>query len=185
MKRTLSLLLGAIIAMVANAYDIVVDGIYYNVDGTEASVSNGGYNNNYSGDIVIPSSVEYDGITYTVTSIDRDAFDACGQLTSVVIPESVTAIEDSAFLNCQNLKSVTIPASIGYVGESAFDGTAWYQSMPDGIVYIGSSLYEIGRPVAADILRYCGRYEIYLPIRIISLRKSDISYNKIDSYTHR
>ena len=47
--------------------------------------------------MVIPSSVEYDGITYTVTSIGAQAFMNCKSLTAVTIPSSVIAIDGSAF----------------------------------------------------------------------------------------
>ena len=62
------------------AYGFKVDGIYYNTSGTNASVTYLYYNSSdnstaYTGDIVIPESVEYNGKTYSVTSIGSYAFD--------------------------------------------------------------------------------------------------------------
>ena len=54
-------------------------------------------NNHVSGDVVIPSSVEHNNVTYSVTSIGGSAFYGCSDLTSISIPNSVTSIRDSAF----------------------------------------------------------------------------------------
>ena len=42
------------------------------------------YSNEYTGNVVIPESVEYNGNTYPVTSIGFRAFSDCSSLTSVV-----------------------------------------------------------------------------------------------------
>ena len=72
------------------------------------------------GNFFIPSTVEYEGVTYTVTSIDDFALYDCLRLTSVVIPNSVTTIGNYVFDNCRNLKSVTIPNSVTSIGRVLF-----------------------------------------------------------------
>ena len=61
---TLVLLMATLTAI---AHDFEVDGIYYNVNGNEATVTYRGtyYNqyDEYTGDVVIPESVNYDGVT--------------------------------------------------------------------------------------------------------------------------
>lgn len=54
----------------------------------------------YSGDVVIPATITYNGEIYTVTGISGIAFNKCSKLTSIVIPESVTSIGDGAFSGC-------------------------------------------------------------------------------------
>ena len=44
-----------------------------------------------------------------VTGIGDSAFEGCGKLTSVVIPDSVTSIGFSAFKGCNALTSITLP----------------------------------------------------------------------------
>ena len=82
----------------AFAYDAEIDGIYYDFFDNEAIVVYG--SPMYSGEVTIPSSVTYDGTTYSVTSIGDFAFDYCSSLTSVTIPNSVTSIGDGAFQYC-------------------------------------------------------------------------------------
>ena len=62
----------------------------------------------YSGDIVIPAEVEYEGLAYSVTSIGEFAFSYCTGLTSITIPSSVTLIGNQAFVDCSGLTSVYI-----------------------------------------------------------------------------
>ena len=80
------------------------------------------YSGEYSGEVNIPSTVEYSGNTYSVTTIGNYAFSECDGLTSVVIPESVTTIGKSAFSNCDVLTSVVIPESVTSIGTYPFLG---------------------------------------------------------------
>ena len=146
-----------------SAYDFQVDGIYYTIEGDGVAVSQN--NRSYSGSIVIPASVTYEGKTYSVTSIGNSAFYQCTELTSVTIPESITTIGilafnycplltsiiipksvthigRYAFLSCVKLASITIPESVTIIGGDAFSGTAWYDNQPDGVIYINRVLYK-------------------------------------------
>ena len=63
------------------AHDFEVDGIFYKkinssiVEVTYKGSYSGSYDDEYVGDIVIPSSVSYNGATYSVTSIGNRAVD--------------------------------------------------------------------------------------------------------------
>lgn len=98
--------------------------------------------NYYSGNILIPKSVVYNGNTYSVTSIGESAFANCKDLTSVTIPNSVTSINYHAFYNCSSLPSIDIPQSVTIIGNEAFYGSAWYNNQPDGLVYAGKVAYK-------------------------------------------
>ena len=98
------------------AHDFEVDGVFYNKtsDNTVAVTYKGYYSDSYSdeyeGNIVIPSSVDYNGATYSVTSIGDEAFFYCLKLTSMEIPNSVTSIGDNAFVWCTGLTSIVVDA---------------------------------------------------------------------------
>ena len=107
MKKISFLFIVALLPLMANAQTLI-DGIYYNLNaGSEqATVTYG--NTKYAGNVVIPETVRYSGITYTVTSIGQGAFASCSDLTSVTIPKGLTSIDANAFSSCSNLTSVTI-----------------------------------------------------------------------------
>ncbi len=95
-----------------------VDGIRYKFSKTEAQVTS--MYPEYSGDIEIPSTITYNGTIYNVTSIGKEAFSECEDLTSVKIPNSVKSIGDYAFFECTNLSSVNIPDSVKVIGNGIF-----------------------------------------------------------------
>ena len=123
-------LMMALYALPVTAYDFEVDGIYYLKNGSNAIVTyqsypnstypSSTYSSDYTGDVVIPSTVTYNGTTYSVTSIGTWAFCGCSGLTSINIPNSITAIGVFAFLKCSGLINITIPKSVTTIGGGAF-----------------------------------------------------------------
>ena len=138
------LLLALLLPALATAHDFEVDGIYYNINGNEATVTNGGsYSNRYSGSVAIPATVTYNGTTYSVTSIGESAFSWCMGLTSIDIPNSVTSIGKCAFEYCMNLPSVVIPNSVTSIGDSAFENCSGLTSIniPNLVTTIGNGAF--------------------------------------------
>ena len=132
------------------AHDFEVDGIFYNKtsDNTVAVTYKGNYyssySNEYAGDVVIPSSVNYNGTTYSVTSIRDNAFWWCSNLTSVKIPNSVTSIGSSAFCDCSSLTSIEIPNSVTSIGYYAFSSCSGLTSIeiPNSVTSIGDGAFS-------------------------------------------
>ena len=143
LKRLFFAILLFTCCIAASAHDFEVDGIYYNISGDEAIVTYKGnsYNsyNEYSGSVVIPEKVNYNGKVYNVTNIGQSAFENCSDLTNVTLGNSVLNIEKWAFYGCSSLTSITIPNSVTSIGSSAFNGCSELNS-----VTIGNSVTNIG-----------------------------------------
>ena len=115
--------------------------------------------------LVIPSTVTYEGKVYKVTRIGFDAFNQCDKLTFVDIPSSVKTIgvgafnfcssltsitlkeglehiEWNAFEDCRSLENITFPNSLKTIGNYAFSNTLWYKNHPNGAVYAGNVFYK-------------------------------------------
>lgn len=70
--------------------------------------------------IKIPATIKYEGETYKVTSIGKNAFKNNKKIKSVKIGNNVTTIEDNAFRSCKKLKKVVIGKKVTSIGKYAF-----------------------------------------------------------------
>ena len=127
MKNYFLLLTLLCLSLSARAHDAEVDGIFYNLDTANrtATVTYKGdyydsYDHEYSGAVVIPETVTYKGITYSVTSLGYRCFWYCSRLSSITIPNSVTSLGDECFSDCGSLTSITIPNSVTSLGDGCF-----------------------------------------------------------------
>ena len=163
-------------ATVATAHQFQVDDIYYNILSEEEKTvevtyrgdSPESYSNEYTGDVVIPESVTYNGTTYSVTSIWNYAFKDCTGLTSITIPNSVTSIEHYAFSGCSSLTSITIPNSVTSIGGYAFYSCTGLTciTIPNSVTSIGDEAFDectgLKEVHISDLVAWCnidfGRY---------------------------
>lgn len=118
-QRFFASLLLLAVSIFSWARSVEIDGIYYDLEEQKATVAKNPAE--YTGNITIPSSVRYEGVTYSVTGIGYRAFWGCSDLTSVTIPNSVKIIAFEAFSDCKSLTSVTIPSSVTGIGPNAFN----------------------------------------------------------------
>ena len=135
------------VGMKAFSYQAYIDGIYYDFNGDDAIVtSKDQYNNStaYQGNVVIPSSVNYNNKDYSVTSIGYKAFVSCSGLTTIEIPNSVTSIGQEAFAGCSGLTSVNIPNSVTSIDVGAFDHCSSITSLtiPNSVTSIGGDAFD-------------------------------------------
>ena len=123
-----------------SAYDFEVDGIYYDrkSDGTvEVTFKDTNYES-YSGNVVIPETVSYNNVNYTVASIGSRAFYDCSGLTGIEIPNTITKIGSEAFYDCLFLTEIEIPQSVAEIAVTAFNFCCRVERMtvdPDNTVY--------------------------------------------------
>ena len=96
-----------------------------------------------AGDLRIPDVVNHDGIEYSVTAIDANAFCECDQLNSVVLGAFVESIGEHAFGYCTSLTTVDFGSSLVGVGFSAFYGCTSLESLvlPEPLRWIGEAAF--------------------------------------------
>lgn len=147
MKKRLLLFLSIILSFSAFAHDVEIDGIFYKLNKIDktATVTYEGADYytevEYSGDIIIPDSINYEGENYVVTEIDALAFYHC-TIYSVVIPKTVKYIGHNAFLQTYLLKHK--------------------DNWEDNVLYIGDCL------IAADTTDLKGDYIVKEGTRLIA-----------------
>ena len=114
-------------------YNIISDSVNYTVEVT--------YNDTtyYADTVILPNSVLYNGINYSVRAIGDHAFAFCQDLTYIEMPVSINWIKEYAFYGCTGLTSVFIPDSVSTISGNAFS----YCSNLDSL-YIGNSVSWIG-----------------------------------------
>ena len=89
--------------------------IWYNfdVDTKTASVTYMGsdmdsYDDEYTGDLVIPSAIAYKGDVYKVTTIEEYAFHECSQLSSVTLGKYMVDLDHNPFSACFGLTDIYV-----------------------------------------------------------------------------
>ncbi|MCM1518802.1 MAG: leucine-rich repeat domain-containing protein [Pseudoflavonifractor sp.] len=117
-----------------SGYDFCKDGVYYRIidiadkDNPSCAVTPGndvdGNWGIYEGNIVIPTTVDYNGRSISVVGIDEMAFMNSRNLVSVTVEAPVEVIPAYAFCNDESLERVTIPATV-----KALDGRC-FQDCP-------------------------------------------------------
>ena len=130
----------------AIAYDFASAGFYYNYvagDDNAAELVSGDIK--YSGNIVIPTTTDYDGKNYHVIGIGIQAFWECTKLKSITIPNTINYIMDYAFKGCDELEEVVIADGTTRL-TTWFNDANWYKGTfsdsPLKKVYLGRNLYS-------------------------------------------
>lgn len=131
MKKQLLILFALTLLPVAARSEIVeVDGIFYNLikKGNVAEVTKNPNGYNIIGELIIPSSITYEGESYIVTKIVdinesgywNGVFAECNYITKVILPSSLKRIGKYAFAGCRGLSDFEIPNGVLEIGEAAF-----------------------------------------------------------------
>lgn len=160
-----------------------VDGIYYSLDSdthtakvihTAADDKSYDY---YTGDIVIPAQITYQGQEYQVVEIAASAFRSCS-ISSITLPEGLVTIGNHAFEDCSNLRFVDMPDTVNNLRHGAFAGCSnlryvklsenvrlmrndlFYECTQLQTVLLGSQIKNVG----SDAFAECENLRtIYLP----------------------
>lgn len=149
-----------LLPILAHADAVEINGIYYNLVSKTKKAEVTSNPNRYTGSIVIPATVDYDGITYDVTSIGSRAFIEDKYVTSVSIPNSVISIGENAFGYC-DFTSIIIPNSVTTLDKKAFNNCRKLESitMGTGITSIGEKAFQmcmaLDKVIVKDLVAWC------------------------------
>lgn len=70
----------------------------------------------------VPTKLVNVKITGGISRISANAFSGCGNIKSVVLPDTVESIGENAFKGCAALNSINIPDNVTEIGQYAFYG---------------------------------------------------------------
>jgi hypothetical protein len=125
MRQIFFFLLFAIFCCSANAQDIEIDDLFYNIvqDGTTACVEVVARPSRaprvYKRVIKIPPEIVYKNNTYKVIAIAEEAFRERNDAYEVIIPNTVKTIDTKAFFDFIGLKKITIGSGVEHLGLQA------------------------------------------------------------------
>lgn len=186
MKKKLFLVSTLLITLVhsAWAYDFQKDGWFYDIiSNANLTVRIVGRGSTLSGEVDIPASVTYNGITFNVTEIGNYAcfgltYNGSGwaynmyqnrlyNATTINIPNTITTIGDSAFAAGTDygmaLLTLNIAGSVTSIGSHAFDGCSSLTSINFNSTtppFIGTGAFN-GVPLYAFVYTPCGTSSAY------------------------
>ena len=112
----------------------------------------------YDSLITIPSSVTYQGQTYTVNAIDKEAFYMQKDMHTVVLPASIVTIDSGAFYR-STLHQIVMSPNVTRINFYAFESTPLESiDLPSGLTHIGkeafawTSISEVEIPSGVTLL---------------------------------
>ena len=151
MKKLFFLFVLTILPLAASADAVEINGIYYNLNADAKTAEVTEHPQKYSGEIIIPETVTYETVAYSVTSIGDVAFCDCNYLVSVSIPNSVISIGNNTFYGCSRLTSVNIPSGVTFIARSLFYGCISLTSItiPNSVTSIGNYAFYDCRSLAS------------------------------------
>ena len=169
MNKLFTFLCAVTMSVMANANDFESNGIYYNIKSSTdltVEVSHNG-EGTYSGDVIIPEQVEYNGKTLSVVAVGERAFFNCPNLTSVSLGNNIEEIGDRAFVYCSGLNGISLSGKIKSIGTYAFSDCTGFSSfmIPGNIEtindYAFSNCTGINNLTIEDGVKTIGRNVFY------------------------
>lgn len=147
-------------------FDFNKDSLYYAMTGNGQVALCRSEDKPYSGDIIVPDSVRFNGSTYAVTRVNDMAFFRCPDLRSVTLPGTLTAIGKSAF-SYSGLERIAVPDDVTTVGAYAFSNC---HSLAE--VKLGTSLLSLSN----GVLYNCGALtSLQIPASVAKIGVSALS----------
>ena len=122
-----------------------VDGVIYAIDESAGEAyATSAVKAQVPADLVIPASIDYEGTTYNIVSLNTMFLSDCTSLKSVTVSDGVNRLGDSPFINCSSLEKVVLPDSVTSIGNSCFATCSALTdvTLPKGLTSLGTSCFQ-------------------------------------------
>lgn len=133
------------------------------------------YSNEYSGEVVIPQSVKYEGQSYLVTNVASYAFSGCVQVTSVEINASI--ISSSAFSGCKGVVDLVIGSNVSEIKNNSFENCTSLEKL---CILDGNNELLLGYRVIEGTIQTYGLFDTS-PLKTIYIGRN-LSYEATAGY---
>ena len=150
-----------------------IGNLTYNLNSSNHTAEVGECSTDLTGAIVIPATVAYNGVTFTVTAIGDYAFGYCDQIESITIPATVTRLGARSFMGVVWLEEITIPKAVTEIGEYAFIGDTRLTT----ITCLMTSLPTLGTEILPQEI--LSNITIRVPRSAENLYRADSQWNKV------
>ena len=139
----LTTIVALLYSLTASAYDFEVDGIRYDITSfTDLTVKASSISEALTGELVIPSKVQFNGKELVVTDICNDFAISNDAISSLTVNEGVKSIGERAFKDCKNLTNINIAQTITQIGVECFYGCTSLSTFDNrGIVSLGAKTF--------------------------------------------
>lgn len=165
-KAIISFIALAISGIAMCAEPVTIGDLEYILTSSTMTAEVNGAVSTISGELIIPSKVEYNSVPYTVIGIAQKAFRYGDEMTSVSFPATLEKIGNSAFAGCKKLTELEFPASLKEIGETAFTGNTNLEKV---------TCHAVEPPVCGDYA-FAICQELYVP------KESIEKYAKADEW---
>lgn len=113
--------------------------------------------------LLVPETVVFDGVEYTVIEIGKSAFEGNASLTTLTLPAKLETIGESAFKKCNSLCELVLPDSLKEIKKSAFERNVSLTSLT-----LPAKLETIGELAFKNCSALC---ELKLPESLKTIKK--------------
>ncbi|OHS96354.1 hypothetical protein TRFO_10007 [Tritrichomonas foetus] len=137
-----------LLPLMINSLNFTVNHYNYNViENTKNVVLIKGICSTNEDDLIIPSEVSYDSVTYTVTVIGESSFYMCNGYTgSLKLPDKLEIIENFAFQYCYGFTGdLKLPNTLEYIGNYSFFNCRAFSGhleIPEKVIFIGNDAFS-------------------------------------------
>lgn len=144
MKKIFTTITAIALCSAGFSQTVSLDGVTYNINETDKCATIKKCDGDAApAELVLPSSVEYEGEQYPVTAVEGYSFWYVSNVKSVVFPESLEKIAASSFYGCDALESVTFPSTLKTIDSKSFSycGGISEVVIPAGVEKFGSGAF--------------------------------------------